>query len=165
MNDQTKKSILQRLKDRMPRLTWKKVRSPDKIKTDGESMDLLMDGADDQMVLRPEKDFGEVDVSIPWYHFYKRPGFKRITGLAVGVSGLVLRFFPEYQLLGEVVIAAGGSLGIFGYGHSLKKNLEKDQNTYVDRIKMFKKIAEVIIQIVKVIMPLFGKLTKKGVSK
>ena len=165
MNDQTKKSILQRLKDRMPRLTLKKKRSPDKIKTDGETRININDHADNWMVPESEKDLAEAKITIPWYHFYKRPGFKRITGLAVGVSGLVLRFFPEYQLLGEVVIAAGGSLGIFGYGHSLKKNLEKDQNTYVDRIKMFKKIAEVIIQIVKVIMPLFSKLTKKGDSK
>lgn len=162
MNDQTKKSILQRFKDRVPRLTWKKDRSPDKIKTDGESMDLLMDRADDGVVFQDEKDMPETKNKIPLYHFYKRPGFKRITGVAVGVGGFVLRFFPKYQLLGEVVMAAGGSLGIFGYGHSLKKNLEKDQNTYVDKIKMFKKIAEMIIKIVKVIMPLIGKLTKKG---
>ena len=93
----------------------------------------------------------------PKLPIWKKNGFKRVIGFAVGLGGLVLKMIPDTAILGEIVMYAGGSLGIIGVGDSLKKNREKDSDTYVDRNKVLRYIAELIIKLIKQYLKKKGK--------
>ena len=88
-----------------------------------------------------------------------RNRFKRVSGFVIGVGGFVLKL-SGYEALGEILEYVGGALGIYGYGHSLKKNYEKDGDTYVDKIKMFRVVAEAIIKIIGYIIELTKRRKK-----
>lgn len=97
------------------------------------------------------------EIKIPWYHFYKRNGFKRVTGFVVGLSGLVLKLIPDTAIIGEIVMYVGGSLGIVGVGDALKKNREKDEDTFVDNNKVLRFFADLIIKLIKQYLKKKGK--------
>ncbi len=87
---------------------------------------------------------------IPWYHFYRKNGFKRIAGLTVGAGALILKSAaPELGVVLDVVLATGiGTLGIGG-ADALKKNREKDGETYVDKNKYLRFFADILIKLIK----------------
>jgi hypothetical protein len=103
----------------------------------------------------------EVDkdiLRVPWYHFYKRAGFKRVASLVVGVGALVLKTaVPELDAVVDLLGLSSGTLFTVGVADSLKKNREKSRDTYVDKNKLLSKIADWIIKIVKFIVNRFTK--------
>jgi hypothetical protein len=78
----------------------------------------------DNQPIRPE-------VEIPWYHFYKKNGFKRITGFFVGLFGIAVKFIPEYEAIGELIFYLGGALGIGGSIHGKIKNNKTNNKTQI----------------------------------
>ena len=61
----------------------------------------------------------------------------------------IYNVLPDTAIIGEIVMYAGGSLGIIGVGDALKKNREKDGTTYVDKKKYLRIIADILIKLIK----------------
>ena len=77
---------------------------------------------------------------------YKKSGFKRVAGVVTGIIGLALKLFPETAIAGELVMYAGGALGIVGTGHGMVKNRKKDGETKIDKIAILRWIADLLIK-------------------
>lgn len=94
---------------------------------------------------------------IPWYKFYKKNGFKRIASFTAGIGGFILTMNPETAFIGKIVTYAAGSGLVVGVGDALKKNREKDGETYVDNNKFLRIIADIIIRLLKQFLNKKGK--------
>ncbi len=97
-------------------------------------------------------------LSTPWYHFYKKTGFKRVTGLVIGVGALILKAVaPELGIVVDVIGLTGGGILSLGGVDAIKKNKEKNRTTYVDNSKLLSKLADWAIKIAKFIINRFIK--------
>ena len=65
--------------------------------------------------------------------------------------------FPETALIGKIVTYAAGSGFLVGVGDALKKNREKDSETYVDKNKYLRIIADIIIRLLQQFLKKKGK--------
>ncbi len=94
---------------------------------------------------------------LPKLPIWKKNGFKRIFSFITGIAGLALTLFPETAVIGKIITYAAGTGFIAGVGDSLKKNREKDGSTYVDKNKVLRFFADLIIKLIKQYVKKKGK--------
>ena len=62
----------------------------------------------------------------PWYDFYKKNGFKRVTGGIILLVGGILSLIPQTSPIGQGVLVLGGVVESVGIGHAVGKKRAKD---------------------------------------
>ncbi len=88
----------------------------------------------------------------------KKNGFKRIAGIVIGVGALIVKAVaPEFGVVVDIVGLGGGALFGIGGADALKKNREKDSDTYVDKNKYLRIIADIIIKLLRQFFKKKGK--------
>lgn len=86
---------------------------------------------------------------LPKLPIWKKNGFKRVFSFIAGIAGFALTLFPETAVIGKIITYAAGSGFVVGLGDALKKNREKDSETFVDNNKVLRFIADLLIKIIK----------------
>ena len=62
---------------------------------------------------------------------FKRSGFKRILGGIITAIGTLLSFSTKYSGIGQIVMYAGGALGLVGVGDGIRKNKKTNDKTQI----------------------------------
>ena len=73
----------------------------------------------------------KLDVTIP---FYRKRGFKRITGSIIFIAGSIMSLIPNTKAIGNIVLEFGGLLGLTGIAHSQIRRRKEGKKTIIDII-------------------------------
>ena len=79
-------------------------------------------------------------LSVP---FYRRNGFKRITGSIIFIVGTIMSLIPRTSEIGKAILSIGGAIGITGIAHSQIKRKNEGKPTFVSLlIQLLQKIID-----------------------